>query len=204
MSIKKILSFSLIIIIFAGIGAGGYYFINQQTQKRLAELEKESRTEVKKEAVFSPSPREIIPPGHSKAEKNSSFYLETDKEKYNVGDSFNLMVMVDAQGAVVDGAEFVLNYDPGLVEFGEPALGLFFSLYPQKTVDLEEGKVRVIALQGLDENKSLNQAIVVSYPVTARQKGKVNFEFDKEKTHIAGYGGQELLQKTTSLTIIIE
>ena len=50
----------------------------------------------------------------------------------------------------------------------------------------------------------LNQEIVVTLPVTGLKRGKVSFDFDKENTFIAAYGGQDLLQKATPLTVVIE
>jgi len=131
MSIKKILSFTLIIIILAGIGGGGYYFITQQTKKKLAELEKETsivekrdtvskRTADKREVPIS-SPRSIILPNQPEVEGKSSFYLKTNKESYNIGESFNVSVVVEAQGEVVDGVEFLLNYNPEIIKIDELA-----------------------------------------------------------------------------------
>ncbi len=199
MSMKKTLVIILIILIFSG---GGLFFLRRQGAKKQAELEKA------KSSAFEP--RTIIPPNQPKVEKNSSFYLKTDKssdlegkEEYGVGESFNLQVWVNAQEKVVDGAEFLLNYDPNLVEIGELIPGAFFSLYPQKKVDKEKGTIRVIALQAPDENKKLDQEILINIPVNPKQKGTVAFSFDKTKTYIAGYGGQELLKEAFSLTVVI-
>lgn len=213
---KKIILTSIALIIILAIAIGGYVFINQQAKKELGQLTKESRTASSlkdfvsqtkpvqeiKEAL--PKQRVISLPSQPKAEKKSSFSLKTDKSNYLVGESFNLTVLVNAQGEVVDGVEFILNYDPKKVEIGQPILGSFFSLYPQKQVDSQKGEVRVIALQKPTENKSLNQAVVVTLPITTLQKGKANFSFVRDKTHIAAYGGQDLLKEAVNLSITIE
>ncbi|GAF96166.1 unnamed protein product, partial [marine sediment metagenome] len=135
---NKAVLFILTLLVFIGIGVGGYYFINQQMQKKLEELETEVKTTGEAKQVVkeeTTEKRNIILPDQPKVEKNSSFFLKTDKETYTVNESFNLDVIVKAPGAVIDGAEFVLNYDPQLVEAGELISGSFFSLYPQKKVD---------------------------------------------------------------------
>lgn len=212
MSMKKTLVIILVILIFSG---GGLLFLRRQGEKKQAELEKSSRTEKKEteeikdqSSVFEP--RTIVAPNQLKAEKNSSIYLKTDKssdsedkEEYGVGESFNLQVWVNAQEEVVDGAEFLLNYDPNLVEIGKLIPGAFFSLYPQKKVDKDKGTIKVIALQAPDESKKLGQEILMTIPINPKEKGTVSFSFDKIETNIAAYGGQELLKETFSLTVLI-
>ena len=141
----------LVIVILTGIGLGGWLFVNKQTKEKLGELEKETRTVGKKGvALASPKSRKINLPDRPRVEKNSSLYLQADKEIYTAGESFELKVIINGQGQVVDGAEFVLSFDPKLIEIGEPVIGSFFSIYPQKIVYPEKGTVRVIGLKGSD------------------------------------------------------
>ncbi|GAG13822.1 unnamed protein product, partial [marine sediment metagenome] len=189
MIIKKALLLLLTFIIILAIGIGGYLSITQQTEKKLTELETEVKTigetkqvvkeEEEQEEVISPSPRTIILPNQPKVEQNSSFSLRTNKETYIIGESFSLDVIVKSPGVVIDGAEFVLNYDPQVIEVGELILGSFFSLYPQKKVDPEKGTIKVVALQKTGENKELYEEIVVSLPITGLKKGRVDFTFDQ-------------------------
>jgi len=201
MSIKKILSSLLTFIIILTIGIGGYIFINQQTKKRLTELERETQI-VEKLAL--PSSKSIVLPNRPKAEKTSSFYLKANRDSLAINEYFNVSVIVKAQEKIVDGVEFLLKYDPKMVDIGEPMQGAFFSLYPQKEIDPEKGTIRVIALQPSNKDKKLNEETVVTLPVTARKRGTVNFEFIKEKTHIAAYGGQDLLREVKGLEIEIK
>lgn len=209
---RILLPFSVfIIIIIIIIFIGGYLFINQQTKKELGELktkvkiEKQEARKVKE--TFPPplaSSRRILPPNRSKMKKKATLFLKTEKNSYSLGENFNLLVKIKAKGYVVDGVEFILNYNPQQIKISQPILGNFFSLYPQKSVDKQKGQVRVIALQKASENKPLNEEIVVTLPVVSLQKGTVNFSFNKEKTHIAGYGGQDLLKEAIPLIIKIE
>lgn len=213
-SFKKIfISSSFFVIIFV-LAIVGYSFINQQAKQELSQLNKETKTtadlnnsasnQLQKKSDSYLKERKIVNlPSEPKAEKKSSLYFQTDKKTYQQGEAFNLVVYVQAKGEVVDGVEFVLNYDPKLVKVGQLKTGSFFSLYPQKKVDSQKGQVRLIALQKPNENKKLNQEIVISLTVTALQKGTVKFNFIKNRSHIAAYGGQDLLEEAKPLSITI-
>ncbi len=182
---KKILFIILTLTILVAVGGvGGYLFTAQKNSKQNKQTE-------------------LVLSEKTQVERKASFYLKTDKQTFTEGEFFNLVIIVKAEAQVIDGAEFLLNYDPSLVKLGEPIPGTFFSVYPQKKVDNEKGTVKVIALQPPGESKSLKEEIMVTLPITVLQKGKAVFEFDKSKTHIAGYGGQELLEESVSLSISI-
>lgn len=206
--VKKAFIPTLIIVLIVILGIGGYVFISQQTKKKLLEQEgqlKPSAGPVEKQYPES-EPREISVPGQPKADKAASLSLRPAYEKasYAVGEVFNLNVEVDGGSEVVDGVEFILNFDPNLVELGQPVDGGFFYLYPKKEADNEKGQVRVAAVQGADENRQLGKAVVVVLPVTTLGQGKVNFSFVKEQSHVAAYGGQDLLDKAIGLEVTIE
>jgi len=151
----------------------------------------------------SPSPREINIPSQPKVEGQASFTISADQTDYNIGETFNLTIVVKANGEKVDGAEFLLTYDPQAVEVGSLQLGSFFSLYPQKKVDQAAGQVRIIALQKQDQTRPLDQAVLITLPVTGLKSGLASFTFVKDKCHIAAYGGQDLLKEAAPLTIEI-
>jgi len=137
----------------------------------------------------------------------ASLYLETERPSYGLGEAFNLQVKVRTAGQkeeTIDGVEFILNYDPRLVQIGEPLPGDFFSLYPQKKVNPERGQVRLVALQSFQESKTLVEETVVFLPVMPLQKGELEFSFVKERSHLAAYGGQDILQEAPSLLIKLE
>lgn len=198
---KKILIIIAALLIVLIVGGGGYFLFSKQLKKNLKQLNREL---VKQEAKPSLKPREIKLADQPKVEPQTSFYFKTDKTTYKVGEIFEIKIYINALGEKVDGAEFVLQYDPQLIEVDQPKLGTFFSLYPQKIVDPQKGTVRIIALQKPSENKNLNEELMVTLSVNPKQSGTINFSFVKEKTHIAGYGGQELLKEANPLTIIVE
>ena len=198
----KIILYLLVLLFLVSLGWGGYTLIQKLTTKELERLAQESRTQETESALEK---REFEISGQPKAVQEASFFLTSEKEEIKVGESFNLQVWVNGQNEIVDGAEFIIHFDPGLVKIDEPQLGAFFSLfYPFKKVDQEQGEIRVVALQDLEENKTLGEELVAEFLVTGLNKGQVDFTFDLEKTHIACCGGQELLKKAAPLTIKID
>ena len=194
--------FLLILLFLAGLGWGGYTLIQKLTTKELERLAQESRTQETESALEK---REFEISGQPKAAREASFFLTSEKEEVKVGESFNLQVWVNGQNEIVDGAEFIIHFDPSLVEIDEPQLGAFFSLFcPFKKVDQEQGEIRVVALQDLEENKTLGEELVVEFLGTGLKKGQIDFTFDLERTHIACCGGQELLKEAVPLIIKID
>lgn len=203
MNLKQNLVTILTITLILALGVGGYFLVVNYTQKRLGQLEQEALTDQDSEATTSQT-REITLPEQPQAKQNSSIYLQAEKENYVLGETFNLLVMVKSEGEVIDGVEFILEYDPQTISIGEPELGTFFSLYPQKEVDQEKGTIRLAAIQSPDEHKELNEEIIVSLPITTLKSGTTILTFIKDKTHIAAYGGQDLLGKEENLTLKVE
>ncbi|OGD53599.1 hypothetical protein A3J78_00310 [Candidatus Beckwithbacteria bacterium RBG_13_35_6] len=191
----------------------GYLYINNQTKTRLTSLK-----ELDKTLPTAPQPSSMADKSYPQlkaktgtflnypqAEKRSLLTLATAKTSIKPGESFELIVKLNAAGEVVDGVEFILKYDPRLLtaaeEVGE---GSFFTIYPQKEVNNQEGSLRVIALQSPDDNKTLNEEVVVTFLMRALSRGSANLNFDLDKTHVAAYGGQELLKQAMPLTLTIQ
>lgn len=204
MSYKNILTAFFVLIFLSALFLTLYSLVQKSIKKRLGRLENESRTAAEITATPSPTVKRITLPSQLPMEKNGSLYLQTDKSSFSQGEFFYLKVMADAKGEKTDGVEFVLSFDPKMVRIGDPVPGNFFFLYPQKKVDSQEGIVKVMALQNPNDTKPLNDAIVVSLLITTLQKGQASFDFVKDKNHLSGYAGKELLQATKNLTITIE
>ncbi len=185
------------------MGISIYVVYNYQNKFKTSKTTSQVPASKKEQVQASPSIRQFLA-SESKQEQLSSFSLKTDKTSYGVQETFNLQVLVSSDGKQVDGAEFLLTFDPKLIQIGTLKPGTFFSLYPQKIVDNEKGTVRVAALQKPDASKILNQEILITLPVTGVASGQAIFNFVKEKSHIAGYGGQELLKEVVPLTITVD
>jgi hypothetical protein len=199
---KKLLIPVVVLILIIFLGLGVYWFLTSLETNEANNSQKTSQFFT--DEISSFSVKEIKVPNQPQVEQKAFFFLKTDKNSYRVGETFNLQVMVFGKGEEVDGVEFLLNFDPWLVQVGEPQISNFFSLYPQKTIDNQKGRVKVIALQSLNESKPLNTQLVINLPVTVVQKGNLEFSFNKDKTHIVAYGGQELLKSAESLTIKLQ
>lgn len=202
MNIKQALLFLLILLFLVALGWTGYTFIQKLTDKELEKLARESRSVG--EAGLTLEKREFEISGQKKTTQEAKFYLVSSLKETQVGESFNLEIWINGQNEIVDGAEFLLQFDPNLVKIGEPQPGSFFNLYPLKKVDNELGEVRVIAIQDADKSQKLGEEIVIELGVKALQKGQVSFDFDLGKTHIACCAGQELLKEALPLTIDIK
>ena len=186
MNIKKYIFPVLTILMIIGTGIGIYVLFKI-----------ESKPVIKQEEKLIPE----IP----QLDKSSSIYLQSDNSSYSRGETFNINVIVSSSKRdIADGVEFVLTYDPEIIQIQEIIQGPFFSIYPLKQIDNEKGEVKVMALQGANENKPLNEEIIVTLSIAPLQSGQTDFDFIKDKTHIAGYGGQDLLENIVGLSLEIE
>lgn len=178
---------SLIMILLLAFGSVGWFYIQQRTERQLTQLEAEVKTAKEVERV----------------EPKAALFLEKDKESFGLGEIFELEVVVDGKGEMIDGVEFVLIYDPEAVEVRGIESADFFSLYPQKTIDPSQGLVRVVAIQGPAENELLGKESAAALTLVGLKIGQSELRFAKEKTHVAAYGGQDLLKEASSLTLNI-
>lgn len=199
---KKTILYLLVLIFLIGLGWGGYTLIQKLTNQELERLAQESSTQ--EEPSLDLDKREFEISGQPKAAQEAGFYLAAEKESIKTGENFKLQIWVNGQDQVVDGAEFLIQFNPELVKIDESQLGSFFSLYPFKKVDQEQGEIRVIALQDIEEDKVLGKELVAEFLVTGLNKGEVEFAFDLAKTHIACCAGRELLKEAAPLTIKID
>lgn len=199
---KKLLYIGVILSVLVFVGA---MILIRQGQNKSIKTTREATTEKQPGYTTEPmaSARDFSALSEQQEIKKASYYLKPASNSYTVGQTMNIAVMVNARGQAVDGAEFLLKFDPKVVTVGLPITGQFFSIYAQKNVDIEAGTVRVIALQKPEENKTLNEEVLITLPITFLQKGLVTFTFDQTKSHIAGYGGKELLEEITPLTITV-
>ncbi|MFC1711427.1 cohesin domain-containing protein [Patescibacteria group bacterium] len=199
---------TIITIVVLALATASYIYINQETKKKLKDQKLETSSQASPSSVIdkrfpSSEPRVLDLPNQKQAEKAAVLSLETGVETVNVGQAFNLQVVINAQGELVDGVEFRLNYDPNVFNVGDPVVGTFFSLYPQKSVDGKNGEIKVVALQATDESKPLYEETVITFPVTVLTKEVSGFVFQQDKTLVAAYGGQDLLKEALDLELTV-
>lgn len=203
---KIIKNLIFLLIIFSFIGTAYFLFSKKiaQEQKKLAEEAKTIKEEnLKSDKENYKGMRKIEIAGKPKLEKKGRLFLQVAEKKVKSGNTFIIECFADGKGEIIDGVEFIINFDPNLIEIKEIIEGEFFSLYPQKLVDKDKGQIKVIALQKTEEEKKLSWEKVVSFKAVALKEGVVDFNFVLEKSHFAAYGGQDLLAEAVSLTIEI-
>ncbi len=197
-NLKKLLPIFVLIIL---LGLGFYFYKFNFKPKDLKTKINQKESQFVSNRIPSFSVKDIVIPNQPQSKKTASISLKTDKNYYKVGEVFNIQVIVSGDGENIDGSEFLLNFNPWLISVVEINEGSFFSLYPQKTIDNQNGEIRVVALQGANESKDLYNEVMVTLSVEVIQAGNLEFSFNKEKTHIAAYGGQELLSSVDSLIV---
>jgi hypothetical protein len=198
MSNKKMLSYILINIAVVFFVGGTYFLV---TQLRTTSLPKKQAIKEKSSPTKS---EEINLPNIEEVNTSGAISIIASKQKYRVNEQINLQVVVNVDNKVIDGAEFELKYNPQLIRIDELQQGTFFPLYPKKDIDVDRGTIKLIALQNPGENNSASELVLATIQATALDKGTADIQFVKEKTHLAGYGGQELLEKLENLSLIIE
>ena len=143
--INKVVFSSLLIVVVLVATVAGYVFINRQVKQNIKEQDLKTKTSLKlKKSQFksqplakpSIEPKNIVLKSEPKVEAKTTILIKSDKLNYRPGDVLNFQVVVKANGQVIDGAEFALDYNSELIKVNPPQLGTFFSLYPQKQVEV--------------------------------------------------------------------
>lgn len=204
---KKIISYSLILLLSILIGLSGYFMYTGEisTQREgvpQATIEVEESKKPTQE--FSLGEERQVVKNKKTAVNKTVMFLESPEKTYNIGEEFSINVYADANGEIVDGIEFVLEYDPQKVSLKNPADGRFFTTYLKNEIDNIKGSVKFIALQGVDVEEKMNKVLLASYTVEPLQAGTIEISINEQKSSVAAYGGQELLGEVESLTISLK
>jgi len=197
MNKNKMLSYILINIAVV-LFVGGTYFLISQLKEKPAKTKEPTKqqTPLKKEKFNIPDIQAV--------ESNSKISLQTTKKTYAKSEPINIQVVIESDNKIIDGAEFELKYNPSQIKIENINEGTFFPLYPKKDINSQKGTIRLIALQDAGDNKTVDNIILSTIQAKALKKGTVQLQFVKNKTHLAGYGGQELLQNINNLTLTIK
>lgn len=194
MNKKKIQSYILINIAVILFVAGTYFLISQLKEKPADFKQPEKQqTPPKKEKLNIPNIKNV--------EANSKISLQTTKKTYTVNEPINIQVVIESDNKLIDGAQFELNYDPSQITIENINQGTFFPLYPKKEINPQKGTITLIALQDAKDTQPVENIVLATIQAKALKKGTTSLQFNKNQTHIAGYGGQELLQNINNLTL---
>lgn len=116
--------------------------------------------------------------------------LTADKKSVNKNDSFAVTLVIDSQNNNVEAADFVLTYDPGILQVTNVAPGGFFPNYPKK--ESGDGYVAISGSATVSGDKLLipkgrdTVASITFKALTAKTKAVISF--DREKTVVASEG----------------
>jgi hypothetical protein len=205
---KKSLIPIIITIAILVLAVLGYVFLSRQTKETTDAVKKESMAKLspqvqKYQTAPSAQPRALNLNNQPKAEQTAILYLETDTNIFTQGSVINVLFNVEAKDDVLDGVQAVLQYNPKMIQVGQPKQASFFSQYPQLSVDKDLGQIKIIALQKAEENKTVLDEVVVTLPVTLLNPGTVTLDFINTECEVSGYGGQSLLKDTIPLSFTI-
>lgn len=120
-------------------------------------------------------------------------------KKVKERESFSLTVDFTAPDKRLDGADAAVSYDPNFLEVEEITQGPYFHEYPRKTIDHENGKVKVTAFRAKDESPIRNSVTLFYLKVKALKAGEtvLSFDYQEGRTNLSN-----VVEKGTSKNIL--
>jgi len=118
--------------------------------------------------IFGP----IVPKAQS--QYAGQLWLEPAESVIRAGQDFNLKIMINADGQLVNGVDVVLNYDPGFLSVEDQVIPTsLFPLYPRKFIEKEKGQIIITGAQiQKAEKEMLGDQAFASLKFKALRKGK--------------------------------
>ncbi len=130
-----------------------------------------------------------------------------------VDQEFKVDVKIDTQGALADGIDLVVKYDPNLLEVVDSqtpmVINKIFSNYPANTVDSQAGIINVSATSSPGDPSFSGQSVLGSVSFRAKKAGiaAVSLEFTKGSTTdsnvVETTSGNDILEKVNNLDVAI-
>ncbi len=116
-----------------------------------------------------------------------------------IGTEFEITVDFSANGKVLDGSDAIIRFDKSQIEIVGITNGEYFQLYPRKTIDNNNGVVKVTAFQARDDKPIENQITLFTLALKAKKAGTIPLKFDyiKGKTNLS-----TVVEKGTSQNIL--
>lgn len=138
--------------------------------------------------------------------------ISTDKTSLGVGESTDVKIFFRAPGKKIFGSDIILLYDPAVLSTTSEDIveGGFFSSYPRKTVDIENGIIKVSAYKTDGNIATEAETELVSIKFTALNKGiaPLDLSFAKGQTNsttiVEALSSQNILEKVEGLKLIVE
>lgn len=143
-----------------------------------------------------------------KADWTGKINVVSDAKSYKIGDNVELTVVFEAKGKKLDGADFVLLFDPNVLTALGFSEGKSFNIYPRKDIDNERGMVKVTALDSVSTVAyGADKVALGVLQMQAKSAGTspVNFDFsagETNKTTLIEQGtSQNILGDANGITI---
>ncbi len=175
---------------------------------RFFQSNKLKSTDVKSNTVKTNTGNTSSQKVEKKASWTGKLSLVADAKSYKVGDNVELTVLFEAKGKRLDGADFVILFDPNVLTAIGFSEGKSFNIYPRKDIDNEKGVVKVTALDSTSNVPYGADKIVfgvLQMQVKSAGSTRVNFDFSAggtNKTTLTEQGtSQNILGLAEGVTI---
>ncbi|OGG16354.1 hypothetical protein A3D05_01565 [Candidatus Gottesmanbacteria bacterium RIFCSPHIGHO2_02_FULL_40_24] len=144
--------------------------------------------------------------------KGGSIFLSTDTPLIKVGSEATVSVNFGAYGKNIFGSDVILLFDPEYLSTDENMIepGDFFTSIPRKTVDTDNGIIKITAIEGRDEvlTEEVSNAFSIRFRGLKPGSSVISFSFIKNETNtttlVERGSSQNLLDEVQSETIDIE
>lgn len=187
---KKVILVVMVFVILL-VGLLIVRFAGNKTNKRFAKIEP-----TKPITISEPAGNKTKIPENSYA---GQMRFNNIPKSIKVGTEFEITVDFSADGKALDGADAIIRFDKSRIEMVEITDGEYFQLYPRKTIDNENGVVKVTAFQSRDDKPIKNQITLFTLKLKAKKAGTTPLTFDyiKGKTNLS-----TVVDKATSQNIL--
>lgn len=115
--------------------------------------------------------------------------LKTEQNSLKVGEKTTATISIDSSKVGVEAAEFIIAFDPAVLEISDLSEGNFFKTYIKK--EIGAGRVDIAAIATIGEKSILvpqGQGTVATFTITGKKKQKTTLSIDKGKTVVATDG----------------
>ncbi len=135
-----------------------------------------------------------------KASWTGKISLVSNATSFKIGDNVDLQVVFEAKGKKLDGADFVLLYNPKVLTAVGFSEGKTFNLYPRKDIDNKLGMVKVTALDSTSSVQfSAEKVSLGVLHMQAKSAGSATVSFDFSA---GGTNKTTLIEQSTSQNIL--
>lgn len=117
--------------------------------------------------------------------KVATISLTTAKTAYKIGEIIPVSVTVDTAGRLIDGVDFILQYDPKILEVKDQDIikGTLFDDYPLAAVDSSRGLVTMSGISNAQNGILVSgQFVTINFKAKARGKTALTIDFQKDTT----------------------